>query len=751
MRRSIEIAAALARRRSVQAGLASLAALGLVAGGLPLLDAPGYELGEVGALVAVLLAPFVGIAAVRLERGRPPSPLSAWGGASLVVAGLVGALLAGAVVRAALGPCSGLGAAAGFLPLLALPSVLLGAALAVAMGFLSGGRRALAAALYVVVALASLAWSLRAAYRGPAAFVFDPLLGAWPGPLYDEALVPDLRTVLFRAGAAAEAVAVAACVDAWARAARAGLRSAVAPALLVAAAGAAALAAQSGLSALRLDGDRESVARALGGRREGARCVLVHPAEKPRAAVDDLLADCEFQQADVAAALGIADPPRVTLHVYRSAEEKRRLVGAAGTEYAKPWLAEIHVVDAPAPHPVLRHEMVHAVASRAASGPLRVPARAGVLVSAGLVEGLAVALETPRGRWTVHEWSRAAREEGLLPDVRRLVGPAGFWAQAPARAYTAAGSFLAFLLERHGAQRVRAAYRSGDLEGAMGAPLDALAAEWQRFLDGIEAPPGLLRVARARLSRPSLFARACAREVAAVEVRAGEAARGGRGAEACALYRRAAVLSGSVGDLVAIADVQARAGDLDLAEAAYGEAERAAPEDDGALRAGIAAARGDLAWRRGDIGAAVPAWASALGTHPDRAEARLLEAKITAAPDRALGPAARDYLLGAGDPAVALARVARVDHPLAAYLVGRALAARGEHAEAVPELARATAGKLPPALAREARFLLGESRCAAGERAAGETALRALATDGASAAERVRIGEALRRCAFDGR
>jgi hypothetical protein len=756
------IARSLARRRAVRVGGAVLLALGIAAGSLPLLEAPGYELGEAAALLAAVLAPLVGVPAARLELARPaPSPLSAWAGSSLVVAGLTALFLAGALVRAALGPCAVIGPAAAFLPLLALPSALLGAALAVAVAFVARGRRAAAGALYALAALVALAVSLYAAYRGPAAFVFDPLLGAWPGPIYDEALVPDLRAVLFRGAAAAEAIAVAAVAEAFARAGRAPRgpqttrrlrrrdqisRSAAGPLLAVLVAAGTVVSARAALEAFRLSGSRSAVSRALGGRSEGPRCTLVFPVEKSAASVEALLRDCEFHLADVARALDVRPPARVTVYVYRSAEEKRRLVGASGTEYAKPWLRELHLVDAPLPHPLLRHELVHVVGAEIARGPLGVPARALVLVSAGLVEGLAAALETPRGRFTVHEWSRAARDLGFSPDVARIVGPAGFYAEPPARAYTAAGSFLAFLLDRYGAEKVRAAYRTGEVARAMGVPLPALAEEWSRFIAGVEAPPGLATVARAQLGRRSIFGRPCAREVATLEARAAAAAAAGRAAEACALYERVADRAGAA-SLKAAGDVRARAGDLDRAAEAY-RAARAAAEDDGALRAAIAAAEGDLAWRRGDVAAAVSAWSAALGTHPERAETRLLEAKIVAVTDPRLAAAARPFLLGDGDASLALARVARVPHPLAAYLVGRALATRGDAAAAIPELERAAAGGLSTALAREALLLLGDARCAAGARAAGEAALRALAGAGASAADRARVDESLRRCAF---
>jgi hypothetical protein len=755
--RPLDTARSLARSLPVRAAGLALAAAGAAAASLPLLEVPGYELAEAGALLAVLvLAPWLGIAAARLEgagnaapRGpgagplrRPERILSAWLSASAIAGVLLAFLFAGAALRAALGPCRAL-LSAGFFPLLALPSALLGCAIAVAAAFVARGRPLLSAALYAATVAACLAWRLREVYLGPAAFVLDPLLGYFPGPLYDEALPIDARLLLARGEALGWAATIAAGAAALfgpapqERGARLGLR---APFLLLAV-GVLLLSATIVPRRSLMGGDaRAAIADALGARRDGPRCTLHLPAEKPAAAAGELLAECEFHVADVAAALGIADPPRVTVFVYRSAEEKRRMVGAAGTDYTKPWLAEIHLGDAPLPHPVLRHEIVHAVASAIADGPLRVPARGGVAVSMGLVEGLAVALEEPRGAWTPHEWSRAARDLGYLPDLGRALGPAGFWSQAPARAYTAAGSFLGFLLARYGPGPIAAAYRSGDLAGALGRPLPELIADWQRTLDATAVPEQLAAAARARLSRPSIFERRCAREVALLSVAAGAAAGAGRSGEACALYAREAELTGSAAPFKARGDVLARAGDMEGARASYRDAAARAAEDDLALRGALARAEGDLAWREGDLAGAAAAWSRALEARPDRAEERLLQAKLAAIRDPALGAEARPYLLGIGDPAAALARLARVDRPLAAYLVGRALLARGERAAAGAELASAVAGDLPPAIALEARLALAEARCAPEPASVGILEREA---------DRARLAAARRRCAFE--
>jgi tetratricopeptide (TPR) repeat protein len=737
------------RRTSTRGALVLAAILGAAAGSLPLLEVPGYELSEAAALLAALaLGPWLGIAAARRELARgEPSPIAAWASSSATAVLLLAGLFAGSALRAAFGPCPPLQEAA-FFPALAVPSALLGCALGSALGLASRGRRAVAGLLYAGVVLLALTWRLLALYRGPEAYLLDPLLGYFPGPLYDEAVPLDGRLLAARTGALGWAAAVAggaALARWWTRRRDGGARALRGPGALTAAGLALVAAGWCARVALQGGADlRGAIADRLGGRRDGPRCTLFLASEKPAAAADELLAECEFHAADVAAILGIPSPPHVTVYLYRSVEEKRQLIGASHTDFTRPWRAEIHLLDQPLPHPVLRHEIVHAVASALAPGPFHVPARLRVLPDLTLVEGLAVALESHRSGFTLSQWSRAARDLGYLPDLGRTLGPAGFWSQAPARAYTAAGSFLAFLLRRHGPAAVGAAYRTGDLATALGEPLPALVREWQRSLDEV-APEEDLTVAAARwFGRGSIFERRCAREAAALLRRAGAEAALGRTAQACHLYDREARIDRAPDALELSANVLAQSGQLDAAEAALREAAARIPPEDLGQRAELRAEEGDLRWRRGDAAGAIRDWSDA-GRYPfQRAQARLLEVKALAAADPALGPAVRSLLLDPRDPG-GLVEVARSRHPLAGYLAGRWLLQQGARALAAPELARAAAAGLPRLVELEARLSLAEASC--------DPAYDALLTPLAAAApaDRDRLDEARRRCAFEAR
>ncbi len=730
--------------RAAAAGV--VAALGFRLAGLPLLEAPGWELGMVAALVGVIAGAAFGISGARRElEGTRPSALRAFAGASVGAVLLQAALVAGGALRTAfLTPCSATFGLA-FVPAVALPSALAAAALGVLCGLLGRGRAVRSAVLVVAGLAASLAATLFEGWLGPASYLLDPFLGIWPGPIYDEALSFDRRLLLFRLGTLAWTVAMLGAAAAVAARRRtppgrggAGL-SVTALALL-------------GVAAVRLSGaasgdlaTRAGIDRILGGRLVGARCDLHFPREKPAADAERLFRECEADVAEVAAALGVSPAPQVKVWVHRSAEEKRRLVGAGRTEFTKPWLAEIQVLDAPGAPPALRHEIVHAVGGTVAGGPLGVPARGLVLVDAGLVEGLAVALEVPRGEWTVHEWARAMKDLGLLPGAASLVEPGGFFSAPAARAYGASGSFLAFLLERRGAGPVVRAYAGTPFAEAFGAPIGALEAEWHAVLDGVPVPPQLAVAAEARFRPAGLLGRRCARETAGLEARAMEAGGRGEPALAAALWRRAARLSGDPSDLRGLGDAL-RGSDPAGADRAYAEALEAVGKGAPALRSSLLESRGDLAWRTGDAAGGAARYREALALHPDRARERLLTAKIAAATGPALA-GATSWFLGTGDAGAAMAALADSTDPLGPYLAGRFALSRGDAARAVPLLERALEGSLPSDAFRvEALSSLASARCQLGDVAGAREAWARLERATDREADRERARHAARRC-----
>ena len=406
----------------------------------------------------------------------------------------------------------------------------LGVALASCVGALwalAVPRGALATLGAVLTLVGSVAWGLWRFYDAPPIFGYDPFVGYFPGTLYDEDVAIRLPFILYRIYNlvwAAAAVAVAAQLFdpptlrlRLSRLGTAGRRLTTASALLVAA-GMLLFWLRAPLG-YAVDGPH--IAAELGGVRRSSHFTIHYPEEMKPDEVDLLVEDHEFRYAQLAALFDVA-PERVTSYIFRSGEEKQRLMGAGHTFIAKPWRGEVYLQQTGFPHRVLKHELAHVFAGLHGDALFGVSVRwrrvplPHPVFNVGLIEGVAVAAEWRPylDEMTGHQMAAALVKLDLAPRIETLFGY-GFLAGAASRSYVLAGSFCRLLLHRHGFARLAAVFENGgDFEAAYGRPLPALAREWDRFIAGVEVPDRLLQLATERFRRPSILRRVCSHEVA---------------------------------------------------------------------------------------------------------------------------------------------------------------------------------------------------------------------------------------------
>ncbi|MHB1845225.1 MAG: hypothetical protein ACYCWW_10375 [Deltaproteobacteria bacterium] len=731
------------RLRSTQLALGILFACAVGFPFLPLVELPGYELAEALTLLVGALGGAVGIELAGTPQGRArPARMALAAGATLST----GVLLTTAIVlgvalgRGRCDPWRGLP----FVALLPIPSALLGVTLGTLVGR-AVERRWLAGIAYALLGLGTLAVTAAPILTGPQVFAYNPLFGWFPGPLYDEALPLPPPLVAYRALALLVTGALLALLAAMAaKRPRRWL-------WLACGIGALYVVGVSFERRLGIEISTADVERSLGGHLELSGLTLYFPRELRGEEAERLARLAALDLDEVSKTLGIASPGPIEILVYRSAEEKGRLTGASQTRFTKPWLRQIDIQQGD--DRLLRHELVHAVASVWGRPPFDVCASLlGLAIQPGIVEGLAVAVDWPADELTVHEWSHAMQEAGLAPDIRAIVGPLGFAAQSQARAYTLAGSFLRYLLDRYGRERLARLYHAGDFGLAYGRPLAALAADWEAFLSHVPLDARARGAARDRFFRPALFGRPCARELASLEDEA-------RAAEGAENYPRAAELLGrchaidprDAALLAAVWRTERRAGD---AAAAATERELSAlPALDPIVRAELEIAKGDDAWSLGRLDAAKGHFDEALSQANDPATRRGLELRLLALDRPKSAAALRGYFDDPGSDLSLLALLeAREAEPGVAatpYLLGLRLCQRERREEGLRLLAAALELGLPAGVAAQALRVTASAQIDLGRWADAEDTLVKLEALHRPAAEALLRLDLSRRLAFE--
>ncbi|HEY0838635.1 MAG TPA: hypothetical protein VGD74_00475, partial [Vulgatibacter sp.] len=600
---------------------------------------------------------------------------------------------------------------------LPVPTAVLGASLGVACGAASQ-RKGVPGILYLAVVIGSLLRSAWPLAFGPQSFFYDHLAGFVPGPLYDEVVTIRTPLLAFRSLTLAWAgVVVGASALCW-KNGRLALPSLRPGAILLLA---ASVAAASILGSRRNEDGWEqsaaSIERALGARTEGGRCTVIHPREADRRRIARFVDECDARVGELEAFFGV-EAPRPRVFVYRSRGEKGRLVGAAGTQFAKPWLGQIHVDLRGFPHPILKHELAHLVSAPLGRAPFGVPgAFLGLLPIQGLIEGAAVAADWPAGELSVHEEAKALRTLGLAPRLDRILSATGFWSEAAPRAYTYAGSVERWLVEQRGPEAFGRLYRDGDFEAAYGTPLAALVADWESFLDDLALPARARTLAERRFRRPAIFRRPCAREVAELAAEAGASLSAGDPARAAGIYSECHALDpGDPGHLRAEAAAWAKAGEPGRIEPLLSALDGHRSGSD-ALTATMQALLGDALAVSGSLEEARGAWRRAESVEADEAALRSLAVKLEAAQDPGRARAVLPFLDGGSDAQLFAVREWLADHPDYAtgwYLLGRRLQQRGEADAAVAALDRALELPLLEPLVFEARRLRAVAQIEAG-------------------------------------
>jgi hypothetical protein len=452
--------------------------------------------------------------------------------------------------------------------------------------------------------------TLRDLWVDPPLFFLHPAFGYFAGPLYDEWIPITAPVVTFRV---------------WTLLLSVWLVLSPLRGRLHAAFGAALLGVLFFRAPLGWFHSAEGIRAALGRtlKTENVR-LYYREGSPPEAKALRLIRTLDFRVRQAAQRMDIALPEGhpVEVYLYPDADLKRELTGTRYTEIGNPLQRRLQLLSYDTAGTTLTHELTHVVAA-----PLGLP-WIGLPTRAGLLEGLATAMEAYRGDYSVHEWAAGMKRLGRLPDLNRAIGTVGFLGEAPARAYLAAGSFCGWLVENFGTRPFARVYGGASFWDAYRSDLPSLIARWKGFLDLVPLTQEQAREMEGNLSQRPIFERRCPHDLADQRHRASVCLMKGDKAGAVRLLEQAWGWGRQPFYLgLRLSRLQLQEGTLDAAESSIERtlaSETGTPEDS----AQAALLMGDLSFLRNLPAEAEKRWSAARdGASPDLrlpAEVRLL-------------------------------------------------------------------------------------------------------------------------------
>ncbi|RFM22765.1 MAG: hypothetical protein D0433_14540 [Candidatus Thermochlorobacter aerophilum] len=365
-------------------------------------------------------------------------------------------------------------------------------------------KKSLFVVLYVILLLVPPLYRF---YTTPQVYFFNHIFGFFSGSIYDDAIEIEPRYVLFRV----ETLAISATMLTWRFYKK--LPSAWARLMLLLSISTAVFFWLQSES-LGICSSRQAIMATLvpldSSKMWYASAAL---SEKER---EHLRQRIRREIYDLQGLMELDTVPPIYIFVYPDRESKKRFTGLDKTEMARVWMNEIHItqqnVDA-----VLRHELVHLFMKPFGDRWL------GLSPSIGLLEGIAVALETPSFEWTLDELSTNFLENKPEFDVKSLFNLIGFWTELSSTSYTLAGSFVKYLLKTYGMAAFKQVYADADFARVYGKSLDELLSEWLEHLSKVMVPPQIAPYYQQVFERKTIFQVECPHIVAQLLKKAAKA------------------------------------------------------------------------------------------------------------------------------------------------------------------------------------------------------------------------------------
>lgn len=395
-------------------------------------------------------------------------------------------------------PCS-LSDGIAFYTVLTLPSVIIGGAIGmIASVSFKRFRRILFFIIVLIIALIPAA----EIYFFPQIYFFNPLVGYFPGNIYDEGLSVSLQLVIYRLiNVLYFTIVIFICIKIIEHN-RALIKSLYYFVIILIAALFIYFSPQLGFAT-----DRERVLNELSETIETDNFIIHITSGTDENLKKIIVLDHEYHFIQLAGFFDEKPVKKIESFVFTDRSQKKRLFGVSAADVAKPWLYQIYISQENYER-TLRHEIAHCFSAEFGSGLFKLAKN----FNAFLIEGIASAADPDFDGNHVDFMAALAYHNGYKVALPDLFKGFNFFFQTSSLAYTYAGSFVRFLLERYGIEKFKSLYSDINFQKVYQKSIEQLSDEYFAYLNSFDLTD-LRGKADFYFGRKTIFLKVCPRYV----------------------------------------------------------------------------------------------------------------------------------------------------------------------------------------------------------------------------------------------
>ncbi len=215
-----------------------------------------------------------------------------------------------------------------------------------------------------------------------------------------------------------------------------------------------------------------------------------------------------YYMQDIEQKTKLSTPDNLITYIFKDANQKGALFGSKAANVAKPWMNQIFL-DYNSAENTLEHELTHIYAAQIGGTPFKIADSFNM----AMLEGYAMAIEDNYSGYDIHYMALLAKESGYIFNIPELFSRFNFFKQTSSLSYITAGSFVKYLIETYGIEKVNSLYQDLDFNKYLAKNLTELSGEYVKFLENLNYPINKHR-ANLFFGRRPISKKVCPRSVA---------------------------------------------------------------------------------------------------------------------------------------------------------------------------------------------------------------------------------------------
>lgn len=185
----------------------------------------------------------------------------------------------------------------------------------------------------------------------------------------------------------------------------------------------------------------------------------------------------EYFLEEIEKTLDVKQREKINSYIFGTKEQKRKLFGSGNADVAKPWLGDIYI-NFENFDKTLKHELIHVIAKKFGVTIFKVADK----INPSIIEGLAMAIENNFDGNSIHSMAKRAYQAGYKYSIEKLFTGLNFFSQTSTISYVYAGSFIKYLGDKYGIEKIKKLYGDIDFQKLFSKNINSLATEYEAFI-----------------------------------------------------------------------------------------------------------------------------------------------------------------------------------------------------------------------------------------------------------------------------